>query len=209
MKSTLGEVLQYRNDAIVHRFIETWEMSFEEASDVWEQTKKWLWLAAHLTESRSEIPDLAITQSTKLMDEMWHTFVLFTRDYHDFCERYFGFYLHHTPTPLEQYKIQIESYEKAPEKHMERMREHFRKQYTLVYDLLGEDTLLKWYSEYQERYTDAHLQRIWRWSFSPYDTRLREQVRLPVPPAIALPQPAAQAAPAPGAPTAPPAQAVA
>lgn len=31
------------------------------------------------------------------VDEVWHTFILFTRDYADFCQGVFGFYLHHQP----------------------------------------------------------------------------------------------------------------
>lgn len=178
MKTTLEEVLQYRNDAIVHRFIETWEMPFEEAADLFTQMKKWLWLSAYMIEQQTGVPDLAITQSLKLVDEMWHTFVLFTRDYCDFCDRYFGFYVHHTPTPLEEYERQIGSYERSPEEYMKRLEAQFEKQYALIYDKLGEQTLMKWYSEYLERYTDEHMRRIWRWSFSPYDTRVREQVRL-------------------------------
>lgn len=34
---------------------------------------------------------------SRLVDEVWHQFVLFTREYHDFGERYFGHYLHHAP----------------------------------------------------------------------------------------------------------------
>jgi hypothetical protein len=33
-----------------------------------------------------------------VVDEFWHTFILFTRDYAAFCERHFGYFLHHTPT---------------------------------------------------------------------------------------------------------------
>ncbi|MBU6447504.1 hypothetical protein KGQ24_01520 [Patescibacteria group bacterium] len=31
------------------------------------------------------------------VDEVWHTFILFTRDYAEFCEEVFGFFLHHQP----------------------------------------------------------------------------------------------------------------
>ena len=32
------------------------------------------------------------------VDEVWHTFILFTRDYMSFCEEVFGHYLHHQPS---------------------------------------------------------------------------------------------------------------
>lgn len=31
------------------------------------------------------------------IDELWHLFILFTLEYHQFCNRYFGRYLHHKP----------------------------------------------------------------------------------------------------------------
>lgn len=31
------------------------------------------------------------------VDEVWHTFILFTREYADFCQRVAGGYLHHSP----------------------------------------------------------------------------------------------------------------
>lgn len=31
------------------------------------------------------------------VDEVWHTFILFTRDYVSFCDETFGFFLHHQP----------------------------------------------------------------------------------------------------------------
>jgi hypothetical protein len=35
--------------------------------------------------------------ASRLVDEAWHQFVLFTRQYMAFCQRYFGQYLHHQP----------------------------------------------------------------------------------------------------------------
>jgi hypothetical protein len=34
---------------------------------------------------------------SRLVDEVWHQFVLFTGEYTEFCNRYFGSYLHHAP----------------------------------------------------------------------------------------------------------------
>ncbi|SOZ19092.1 hypothetical protein CBM2609_B30005 [Cupriavidus taiwanensis] len=32
-----------------------------------------------------------------MMDDFWHEFILVTKDYHYFCEKYFGRYIHHIP----------------------------------------------------------------------------------------------------------------
>lgn len=31
------------------------------------------------------------------IDEMWHVHIIFTKDYHEICEKVFGHYFHHTP----------------------------------------------------------------------------------------------------------------
>lgn len=178
MKSTLHEVLQYRNHAVVHRFIETWDLPFGQAEELFIDMMKWLWLSACLERRSSAPPRLAVTQATKLIDEMWHTFILFTQDYHEFCDRYFGAYIHHRPTPREEYEAQISEYERDPEAYRARQQAAFLAQLELVDALLGEETLMKWYSDYLARYTDEFMMSIWRWSFSPYDTRVRTRVKL-------------------------------
>ncbi len=47
-----------------------------------------LWMTAQSTEPR--VPSPAI-------DEAWHTFILFTKDYAEFCEVYCGGFIHHLP----------------------------------------------------------------------------------------------------------------
>ena len=34
---------------------------------------------------------------SQVVDDLWHEFILFTRDYGAFCQRAFGQFLHHTP----------------------------------------------------------------------------------------------------------------
>lgn len=179
MKTTLSELREFKNEAVVHRFLETWDLPVAEAEELFEEMKKWLWLNAYLDErSAADRFPLAISQSTKLIDEMWHTFILFTKDYEDFCARCFGHLVHHQPTPRSAYDVVIAEYEREPDAVIDRNRELFARQYELIFDVLGEDTLVKWYDEYQARYTDEFMRRIWRWSFSPYDSRVRESVRL-------------------------------
>ena len=177
VKSTLEEIQTYKNDAVVLRFQETWDLPLEECHDIFTETLKWLWLCHYNAAQEQPIP-LAISQSTKLIDEMWHTFILFTSEYASFCDTHFGSYIHHRPTSRKVYDETIREYEKNPDSVMDRNKDLFTKQYELIYDVLGEPTLIKWYSEYLDKYTDEYMRTIWRWSFSPYDTRVRDSVRL-------------------------------
>lgn len=45
-------------------------------------------------------PDGGLGMS-RVIDELWHTFIFFTRDYHRFCEQVAGRYLHHGPAAEE------------------------------------------------------------------------------------------------------------
>ncbi len=39
-----------------------------------------------------------ISMPSRVVDDAWHEFILFTHDYHEFCEQAFGRYFHHTPS---------------------------------------------------------------------------------------------------------------
>ena len=47
---------------------------------------------AHLLSGRK-----FVSMPSQVTDDLWHEFILFTREYDTFCQRYFGRYIHHTP----------------------------------------------------------------------------------------------------------------
>jgi hypothetical protein len=38
-----------------------------------------------------------VAMPSQVADDLWHEFILYTRDYNDFCKKAFGQFLHHTP----------------------------------------------------------------------------------------------------------------
>ena len=42
-------------------------------------------------------PDATLGMPSRAVDVAWHEMILMTRTYHHFCERAFGYYLHHSP----------------------------------------------------------------------------------------------------------------
>jgi hypothetical protein len=38
-----------------------------------------------------------VSMPSQIADDLWHEFILYTREYKDFCDRAFGSFLHHTP----------------------------------------------------------------------------------------------------------------
>jgi hypothetical protein len=84
----LDAVMSYRHSRLLTRLHEKVGMDEINARERFEDTKRFLYLCAI-----SEEP-LAPTEQ---IDEVWHNFILYTRDYVDFCDTHFGFFLHHIP----------------------------------------------------------------------------------------------------------------
>lgn len=42
-------------------------------------------------------PGVEMEMPSKALDKFWHNFILFTKDYHAFCDQYVGSYIHHSP----------------------------------------------------------------------------------------------------------------
>ncbi|WP_157201523.1 hypothetical protein [Massilia sp. Root418] len=47
---------------------------------------------AHLKSGRK-----FVSMPSQVVDDLWHEFILYTKNYHQFCQRAFGRFLHHTP----------------------------------------------------------------------------------------------------------------
>lgn len=93
----LAELLRYKNSALLEQFCSAHEDYYlSDAEQLFSDLLAWLWLknqrANHQKPSYLFGPLLPL-------DEFWHLFILHTRDYMEFCERYFGAYLHHDPEP--------------------------------------------------------------------------------------------------------------
>lgn len=41
-----------------------------------------------------------VSMPSVVVDDLWHEFILYTRDYQDFCRRAFGGFLHHSPAVI-------------------------------------------------------------------------------------------------------------
>lgn len=148
---SLARVLAYENDAIVHKFLERFDVPFEEARALFQETKKWMWLAG-----RPDRPArLMVTEDLLILDEMWHTFILFTRDYAEFCRDHIGFFVHHAPTRKSE-KDQLEQeFAEDPEGVASRSREELHQALAFIARHLGGATVHRWFVEFPLRYGAA------------------------------------------------------
>jgi len=158
---SLEEALAYRNDQILFKFQERWNVSFEEAAELFEETKKWLWLqvAARL---RPDAPPLAMTVSLAIVDEMLHTFILFTREYIQYCDEHYGVYLHHAPMTKKDKDAKLAWFKSAPDQMLAHESEFLSNMYSFTYELLGEETVVRWYSEYPKKYSGMRMAELTR-----------------------------------------------
>lgn len=84
----IEKIRSYKHAGVVARLRKEFGMSEDEASELFEDTK--LFLCLSLT------GDSCLSPTAKI-DDGWHTFLLFTKDYALFCRDYLGHFVHHVP----------------------------------------------------------------------------------------------------------------
>jgi hypothetical protein len=134
--ASLAQVLAYRHPAVIRRYCKDHGDSPAVAEEIFREMLKWLYLGARCIADMEAAGGCVMTEEIEKLDWMWHTFLLFTHDSAAFCDRYFGFFLHHVPA---------DEADEPPSP--EDLRGLLERQYALVYDALGEQTLLAWYDE--------------------------------------------------------------
>ncbi len=150
--STLERILEYKNDFVIDCFLKQYSFTRDEAKDIFQETLKWLYLCGH-SYTESNVPAPSIFGGTKIIDEMWHTFILCTKDYYDFCEKYIGKFIHHQPSTIYEKEELKRAYLLNPQEQENKLDSEFRELMSYVYDLLGEETTVKWFDTYQSKYS--------------------------------------------------------
>lgn len=155
MRASLEEVLRYEHEDVVHRFAEDYDVNVEDAREVFVELMKWLWLSAtqiaNVRAGGTDVP-IPLFGEARAIDLMWHTFLLFTADYMQFCETYFGFYVHHKPRTRAEKLAWDERVLANAEDALAERRSTLRAAYVTICDYLGEATLRTWCEEFPARF---------------------------------------------------------
>lgn len=140
----LKHLLEYKNPAVLKLYNQNYPNNKLSAEDAFRETLKYLWLASkHTLDKKNHTNQIYIPQrcamlrSMREIDEMWHEFILFTKDYTDFCQRYFGEYMHHLPNIFDNMPISQEEQDTEISQLL-----------PYIYDHLGEDTMRIWFADY-------------------------------------------------------------
>jgi hypothetical protein len=142
VNQTLSQLLEYKNQAVFDRYTKDYAQNKMPAEDAFCELMKYLWICQQHKNDEQRINDSALNFTCVMhaemreIDHMWHTFLLFTKDYHDFCMKFFGEFFHHQPLSEEDKDISVEKYTIELQRYL-----------TYIYDKLGEQTLRKWFGE--------------------------------------------------------------
>ncbi len=143
MQMNLKQLLQYKNNRVISRYDDEYPNTIMSAEETFTELMKYMWLCYKHRLDKTRFPmndslnfNCVIHIEMEEIDNMWHTFLLFTRDYQDFCNDYLGSFFHHDPLPAKRRKVSKQKYEKELTLYL-----------TYIYENLGEDTLLKWFKE--------------------------------------------------------------
>ena len=148
----LESILTYYNEDVLSRFTDMFEVTDEEAFDLFQETKKFLFIC--------QVEGIFIPDDLLILDEMWHNFILFTKEYHAFCNRYFNRYFHHLPASKKEKEDQKRNDLEDPESARTLYLQKLEHVINTVYDQLGEETVIKWFKTYPETYSKEKIKQL-------------------------------------------------
>jgi hypothetical protein len=152
---TLGRALRYQNRDVIAKFTRHFQVPEAESLALFDECKKWLWL-----HGLPDAPPMVMLWEMLNVDEMGHTFVLYTRDYERYCQSRFGTFVHHNPTRLRDQERYQRAMAGDREAYFRRQRRQRERQYGFIADKLGVETLQRWYVDYPLRYGKEFFARF-------------------------------------------------
>ena len=85
---SISEIMAYEHNALLDRYVKDYGGTRERAVRCFQALKQFLTVCS---------PVWGLKAASESVDDMWHTFLLFTRDYQNFCDEYLGRFIHHQP----------------------------------------------------------------------------------------------------------------
>ena len=104
MNSTLAQnisfndIKSYQNEKVVNRIAKLESVSLVVAKQMFNDLKLFLFIANTSKD---------VIAPTGKIDSAWHHFLMYTKDYKDFCLKYFGRFIHHNPYETEEQRDNI------------------------------------------------------------------------------------------------------
>jgi hypothetical protein len=158
----LSRVLSYKNPEIIARFRKDFGLPKKISETIFEDMLRYLWVATKADllikrdpEAAKEVPrSIDMREQYVIVDEMWHTFILYSQAYAMFCKKYFGYYIYHSPTPTLRTRTR-----KRRVKPGEVRRENDRL-VEFVWNELGKDVAVRWFQDYPRKFSKRTIRRL-------------------------------------------------
>lgn len=142
MLCTLQEIKNYKNPPVVRRFQKEHPEKADRAEQIFTDLMLFFWGTKKHNQQQKGDPNCENLQFFFIMDEdmreidqMWHVFLLYTRDYFDFCQKHFGEFLHHQPDLVPKFEKQGFEFELNLERFL-----------NYNYEVFGEEVIRRWFS---------------------------------------------------------------
>lgn len=140
----INHLIRYENNKVISRYNQDFPHAKMRADDALTELMKFVWLCCKHKSDRNDNPENNVLNFSCMIhpemvdiDNMWHTFLLFTKDYHQFCNDYLdGNFFHHEPVIDTDNPMSDETYEQELTRYL-----------SYIYDNLGEDTLMTWFGQ--------------------------------------------------------------
>lgn len=149
----LDTLEKYTSPEVILKFARDYKVTESQARMIFRETMKMLWLMVkHMLEiergSDAKIPDaFHVHKPMEPLDKMWHEFILFTKEYHQFCEEFFGCYIHHVPCSEKEYQAFKQRALEQKEEFIACERKSIGKFVRYIQENLGNETLKSWFME--------------------------------------------------------------
>lgn len=139
----LSHLQQYRQNEVLKRYAKDYPHNHLPPESAWQELMKYFWLCQKHKLEKEQFPDskqldfvCSMHREMHELDDMWHSFLLYTKDYHAFCSQYFGQFIHHVPSAEDKKnKIGIDDFEAKLRAYLNYINQH-----------LGAETLRIWFS---------------------------------------------------------------
>lgn len=151
--------MAYKSDDVVQGFRRNYAVDTRTARRLFDDVKRWLWLFS-IAPPRLRKTGFLIDTRLKILDEMWHNFILFTREYRAYCRALRVPYINHAPTTNRMRRVAARKRAADPEAWQRAYERDQRRFYEFVFAHLGGATLRRWYLEYPRRFSEAQIESL-------------------------------------------------
>lgn len=143
----------FEAEEVILKFARDFKIPVSDSKMLFKETMKMLWLMVKHTkdiEKAQEKPvplTFVLQKSMEPLDKMWHEFILFSNEYHQFCDSFFGEYLHHIPCSEKEFRAFQQRKAERQEAFEEMEKKELRVFVKYIQDNLGSETLETWFKK--------------------------------------------------------------